>query len=182
MSLLLKIINDTQVVAHENDRDPDGNPDPWYMIAYNYAITADYNSNEVKVYQGRPDNLRGSHAGGKVNLDQLDPVVQDLIKDYNFVCGYNRDEDPNHIIDERDKRVEERYKEELQDGYISANMTSVGVAVIGNYMPDLIRSGSGYSPNPSGFPSNGPTRYPTDAALKNVGELICKLKKKSIRI
>jgi hypothetical protein len=170
-------INDTQVVAHENDVNSNGDPDPWYMIAYNYAITSDYNSNNATVHQGRPDKMKGAHAGGYVNVDQLDPVVQNLVKDYNFICGYNRDQDSEHIIDERDKATEKKYKKELKEGFISANMTSVGVAVIGNYMPDLIRTHNGYSPNPSGYPSNGPVRYPTDDALKKVGQLICKLKK-----
>lgn len=170
-------INDTQVVAHENDVNSNGDPDPWYMIAYNYAITSDYNQSDSKVYQGRPDNMKGAHAGGYVNLDQLDPTVQNLVKDYNFICGYNTDQDKNHTIDKRDYNTEKKYKKELKEGYISANMTSVGVAVIGNYMPDLIRTHNGYSPNPSGYPSNGAIRYPTDDALKKVGQLICKLKK-----
>jgi len=173
-------INDTQVVAHENDTDANGNPDPWYMIAYNYAIAADYNSNDISIYQGRPDNLKGAHAGAYINTDQLDPVVQELVKNYQFKCGYNTDKDKNHIIDKRDYKTEKKYRKDLANGKISANMTTVGVSVIGNYMPDLIPNGyGGFSSNPSGYPSNGDIRYPTEESLKKVGQLICKLKKET---
>lgn len=173
-------VHNTQVAAHENDRDSSGNPDPWYMIAYNYAITADYNGTNSTVYQGRPTTLKGAHAGGYVNLDQLDPSVRTLAENYSFKCGYNTDHDANHVIDRRDYKTERKYARELREGYISANMTTVGVSVIGNYMPDMIRRRSGgYEANPSGYPRNQGTRYPTDASLKKVGELICKLKKET---
>lgn len=171
-------IHNTQVASHENDVDSDGNPDPWYMIAYNYAVTAGYTGNNVSVYQARPTYLRGAHAGGHVNLDQLDASVREIAKKHEIKCGYNDDKDANHTIDRRNVKAQRKFNKERRNGYISANMTSVGVAVIGNYMPDMIKKRSGgFSANPSGYPRNKGVRYPADNALKKVGELICKLKK-----
>lgn len=171
-------VHNTQVAAHENDVDPFGNPDPWYMIAYNYAITADYSGDNVNVYEGRPTNLRGAHAGGHVNIDQLDESVREIARNHQIKCGYNDDQDPEHIIDRRDSRAERKFNRERSEGFISANMTSIGVSVIGNYMPDMIKKrNGGYSSNPSGYPRNQGVRYPNDNALKKVGELICKLKR-----
>ncbi len=71
-------INDTQVVMHENERNSAGEPDPWYMIAYNYVIKSPYENEagETKVYRGRPDKMKGAHAGAYVNLEQVDPQAK----------------------------------------------------------------------------------------------------------
>lgn len=168
-------LNDNQVIMHENDRDSAGNPDPWYMLAYNYVVKASYDegsSDKPKVYTGRPDHIKGAHAGAYVNLNQVDPKVRKLVKEADIKCGWNSDRDKEHSIDRVAEGPTNLTKRQIQNGYVSANITSVGVLVVGNYAPDII----GRSINPDGYPSNGPVRYPTDDALRTSAKLICQLK------
>ncbi len=61
---------------------------------------------------------------------------------------------------------------QIQAGYVSANITSVGVLVTGNYAPDILNG----RPNPSGYPRNKAPRYPGQQTLKATASLICKLR------
>lgn len=169
-------LHDLQVVTHERDRDSAGNPDPWYMIAYNYLITAPYQGSakesEVVVYQGRSDQMKGAHAGASININQLDQGTQELLETEEIKCGWNRDQDPAHSIDEVSSRSMDQMRNQIRQGYISANITSVGVLVVGNYAPDII----GRSANPGGYPANGPVRYPSEELLRSSAKLICKMR------
>ncbi|MEX1099161.1 MAG: hypothetical protein WEB87_01975, partial [Bacteriovoracaceae bacterium] len=168
-------IHDLQVVSHENDRDSAGNPDPWYMIAYNYVVKAPYEDDArdpPQVFEGRPDHIKGAHAGGHVNLDQLDPKVRRLVENSNIQCGWNKDKDSGHQMDTVSENATDLAREEINDGFVSANITSVGVLVTGNFAPDILNG----RPNVSGYPANGPVRYPSETTLRTTAKLICKLK------
>lgn len=167
-------IHDTQIVMHENDRDASGSPDPWYMIAYNYVIKSPYSgeAGAPKVYRGRPDKMKGAHAGAYVNLDQVDKEAKKELLKGPITCGYNSDEDPGHSLDVKSSRATKLTMNQISSGYVSANITSVGVMVTGNYAPDIL----GGRPNPSGYPRYGAARYPTMETLKTTAGLICQLR------
>lgn len=168
-------LHDLQVVSHENDRDAAGRADPWYMIGYNYVIQANYDESdtqEPKVYRGRPENVKGAHAGGYVNMSQVDPKVQELLKNAQFQCGWNEDGDAEHGIDKLSPNAVAQTQRQIQDGYVSANITSVGVLVTGNYAPDII----GNTLNIGGYPANGAVRYPTEGTLRASAKLICSMR------
>lgn len=168
-------LHNLQVVMHENDRDSRGRPAPWYMIAYNYIVQTPYEesaSRPPRIYRGRPDNMKGAHAGAYVNMNQVDPEVRKLLKDSDIKCGWNTDKDPDHTLDKIDARATAKVKRQIRSGLVSANITSVGVMVSGNYAPDLLNG----SLNPGGYPADGPPRYPTDSALRESARLLCKLR------
>lgn len=170
-------INDIQVVMHENDRDSSGRADPWYMLGYNYVIQSKYRniSEDLPVFTGRPDNIRGAHAGAYVNLDQVDEKARNALLNFDTRCGWNTDRDENHTIDRLNTRAIQSHQTQLARGYVSANETSVGVLVTGNYAPDII----GGRANPGGYPRNGRVRYPSESTLRTAAKLICKLKKET---
>src|SRR5665647_2028464 len=98
--------------------------DPWYMVAYSYVINSPYakSSNpEPKVTEGRPLDIVGAHAGTSafvtMNAEQLA-----MWNDGKITCGKENTEfkvDP--IL--------------LSKGKIKANVTTLGVVIVGNYAP-----------------------------------------------
>ena len=137
--------------------------DPWYMIAYSYAINTPYNgatTPKSRVTEARPMELVGAHAGS----DAFVTMNEDQKKMWNdglITCGKENQEfkiNPNLI----------------RDGKIKANVTTIGVVVIGNYAPFSKTNPNGYSPkNP---------RYPTKSTQDLVARLSCQLQKKYPKI
>ena len=161
-------LHDLQIMMRENS------PSPWYMIGYNYLVSSPPGQ-ETTVFEGRGAEMKGAHAGGFVNLDQVDPPVRELLKNSEIKCGWNTDGDSAHTIDVLDKDSMRQNEKYLRQGFVSGNVTSVGILVIGNYAPDLL----GTSINPGGYPSNGPIRYPSDNVLRTTAKSVCRLKSES---
>lgn len=167
-------INDSQVLQHEDDVSSGGFPDPWYMIAYNYLITSDgYNDQaKVQVNQGRPDIIRGAHAGGNIKVSSIDPKAKKELLKLDFQCGYNKNKTKDHSFSSRLTGTENYYKKQIKDGIVNANFTTVGVAVIGNYAPLKL----GRRTNIGGYPA-GQVRYPSKPIIEKTAKLICELKR-----
>tara|TARA_Y100000782_G_scaffold75168_1_gene81114 strand:- start:26748 stop:28433 length:1686 start_codon:yes stop_codon:yes gene_type:complete len=171
-----QLIHNIQVVAHEDSVDKNGKASPWYMIAYNYVVSAEYEGEGKelpKVYRGRPKDMKGAHAGGYVDIDKMNPEAKKALFNSSPSCGLNTDKDPSHIIDVQDYRAQRTYQKNLNKGIASANLTSVGVLVIGNYAPDIVNNAL----NPTGYPSDGPPRFPSTDALRSSAKLICQLRR-----
>ncbi len=176
-----QLIHNIQIVANEDSEDKNGRATPWYMIAYNYVVSADYEGEESelpKVYRGRPKNMKGAHAGGYVEIDKMNKDARKALFNSTPTCGYNTDKDSSHTIDREDKSSKKIYRSNLNQGIASANLTSIGVLVIGNYAPDIIKP----TPktkilNPTGYPADGPPRYPSIDALRSSAKLICQLRR-----
>lgn len=134
--------------------------DPWLMVAYSYQVTTPYVGSSTpapKVTEGRPLDLVGAHAGSDVfvpmNADQRSMWDQGQI-----VCGV---EGGNFAVDPKQVNAA---------GRIKANVTTIGVVVIGNYAP-FARD------NPNGYRPSKP-RYPTPVLLDQLARLSCQLQKK----
>src|SRR6478672_13206608 len=112
------------------------------MIAYSYVINSPYaggSAPRARVTEGRPLDIVGAHAGSNVfipmNADQ-----KKMWDDGKVTCGKENGDfkvDPTMV----------------QDGKIKANITTIGLVVIGNYSPFS-------KTNPNGYPKKNP-RYPT---------------------
>ncbi|MGE3611137.1 MAG: N-acetylmuramoyl-L-alanine amidase [Bacteriovoracaceae bacterium] len=131
----------------------------WHMVGYSYVINTPYSGNKTPtpvVSEGRPIDFVGSHAGKDIfvpmNADQ-----KKMWDDGKVVCGFEGSEfkvDPSI----------------LKDGNIKANVTTIGVVVVGNYSPFS-------ASNPNGY-RRGKTRNPTKQTLDMVARLSCQLQKK----
>lgn len=134
--------------------------DPWYMIAYHYVIHTPYKGQkkpEAKIFQGRPIDLVGAHAGSDA-FDPVDETRKKFLTENATTCGKEGgDFTPNKemIIDGKKTKI---------------NNTSIGVVIVGNYSP-FSRS------NPNGYSRNSP-RYPTAEAIDQTARLVCQLQKK----
>ncbi len=133
--------------------------DPWYMIAYSYAINSPYPGGSVpakKVTEGRPLDLVGAHAGSNVFVP-MDSSQKKLWDEGKITCGKENEEfkvDPTLVVNDT----------------IKANVTTIGLVVIGNYAP--------FSKlNPNGFSARKP-RYPTKDTQDLIARLSCQLQKK----
>ncbi len=135
--------------------------DPWYMIAYHYAVTAPYKGDkkpESKIFQGRPLDLVGAHAGSDA-FETIDEKQKKILEENPTSCGSDGgvfSPNTSMIIDGKKTK---------------ANNTSVGVVVIGNYSP-FSRS------NPNGYPKSK-VRNPTPETIDMVARLSCQLQKKN---
>lgn len=136
--------------------------DPWYMAAYSYFVNASYGGNSnvrARVTEGRPMNIVGAHAGSNVFIPMSDE--QKRMFDNGLVtCGKDGQFSASPDL--------------VRNGKIKANVTTIGVAVIGNYSP-FSRS------NPTGYNPRRP-RYPTQQTLEMLGKLSCQLQKKYPRM
>src|SRR5690606_25445378 len=98
--------------------------DPWYMIGYNYVISSPYPGNSTprpQVAEGRPVEVVGAHAGSNAYVD-MNEKQQKLWKEGKVKCGKEGEEfkvDPKIVKGTK----------------IKANVTSLGLVVIGNYAP-----------------------------------------------
>lgn len=137
--------------------------DPWYMAAYSYFVNSSYagSSNiRARVTEGRPLDVVGAHAGSNVFV----PMDADQRRQFDngaVTCGKeNGTFTSNSTL--------------IQNGKIKANVTSIGVAVIGNYSPFSRQNPSGYSPRRP--------RNPSQQTLNMLGRLSCQLQKKYPRM
>ena len=126
--------------------------DPWYMIAYSYVINAPYSgasSPRARVTEGRPLDLVGAHAGSN------------MWKDGKITCGKENGE----------FKVDPTME---KNGQIKANVSTIGLVVIGNYSPFS-------KTNPNGYSKKKP-RYPTLATQDMIARTSCQLQKKYPRM
>lgn len=133
--------------------------DPWYMIGYSYVINSAYpgaSLPKLKVTEGRPLEIIGAHAGTNAFVPMS--AEQKKIWDEKKVkCGKEGEEgefDPTMV----------------KNGKIKANVTTLGLVVIGNYAPFS-------KTNPNGYSRKNP-RYPTKSTLDSVARMSCQLQKK----
>lgn len=144
-------------------RSTDGKP--WYMVAYNYLVSErDYGgtSENPSIIQGRPPEMKGAHAGGYTR--KLSKKRKEELKRYSIKCG--RD----------DHFVETNMSKEFLNGRISGNITSLGIAVLGNYEQKYRATIGGVTIIRNASGKNKVT-YPNSAVIAKVAELACKLQR-----
>lgn len=137
--------------------------DPWYMIAYSYTINSPYPGSATprkRVTEGRPLDIVGAHAGSNVFVP-MDDFQKKLWDEGKITCGKEN----------TDFKVDPTL---VKDGKIKANVTTIGLVVIGNYAPFS-------KTNPNGYSKNNP-RYPTKATQEEIARLSCQLQKKYPRM
>ena len=131
----------------------------WYMGGYSYVVNSAYegtSSPAPLVSELRPLDLVGSHAGTEVFVP-MDNSQKEIWDSGKVVCGK---EGGDFKVD----------PEQIKGDKIKANVTTLGVVVVGNYAP--------YSrQNPSGYPASKP-RYPSDQTQDMLARLSCQLQKK----
>lgn len=133
--------------------------DPWYMIAYHYAIHLPYKGNTLPtpiVYQGRPNDLVGAHAGSDA-FETLTPNQKKLLEENPMSCGKDGGEfkpGTDTILNGNKTKI---------------NNTSIGIVVIGNYSPKT-RS------NPTGYSARSP-RHLTTEGIDMLARLVCQIQK-----
>jgi hypothetical protein len=133
--------------------------DPWYMIAYSYVINTPYpgaSTPSPKVTEGRPMEIVGAHAGSNAFVP-MNEEQQKMWDEGKITCGKTGGE----------FKVDMNL---LRDGRIKANVTTIGLVVIGNYA-QFSRS------NPNGYAANKP-RIPTNQTLELVAKTSCQLQKR----
>lgn len=137
--------------------------DPWYMIGYSYVINSAYPGQslpKLKVSEGRPIEIIGAHAGSNAFIP-MSAEQQKIWDEKKVKCGKEGEEgifDPSMV----------------KNGKIKANVTTIGLVVIGNYAPFS-------KTNPNGYSRKNP-RYPTKQTLDSVARTACQLQKKYPRI
>ncbi len=137
--------------------------DPWYMIAYSFAVNSPYPGAKVprsRATEGRPLDIVGAHAGSNAFV-QMDEVQQRIFQEGKITCG---NEDMGFKVDPN----------LVKDGKIKANVTTAGLVVIGNYAPFSRQNPNGYNPKRP--------RYPSKDTQDMVARLSCQLQKKYPRI
>lgn len=137
--------------------------DPWYMIAYSYVINSPYPGATLpraRVTEGRPLDIVGAHAGSNVFVP-MDADQKKMFDDGKITCGNDR------IGFKKDDTL-------IKDGKIKANVTTIGLVVIGNYSPFSKK-------NPNGYPVKRP-RYPTKDTQDMIARTSCQLQKKHPRM
>jgi hypothetical protein len=133
--------------------------DPWYMIAYSFTINSPYagSTNPAPlVAEGRPLDIVGAHAGSDIFIP-MNANQKKMFDDGKVTCGTEGGEfkvDPTL----------------LKNGKVKANVTTIGLVVIGNYAPFS-------KENPNGYPKNKP-RYPTKATQDMIARTACQLQKR----
>lgn len=142
------------------------NRDQWYMIGYSFTLNAPYPNGQytplkIQASEGRPIDIVGAHAGGEAFV-KMDKVQKKLWNEGKIRCGQEGGEfkvDPKELI---------------KNGKIKANVTTIGLVVIGNYAPFSEN-------NPSGYPEDQ-IRNPTKETLDGTARLACQLQKKYPRM
>jgi hypothetical protein len=141
-----------------------GTPEePWHMVAYHYVINSPYAGDGLPIPQiseGRPLHYVGAHAGAQAFV-KMNPEQKKLWDEGKIKCGKKGEAfsvHPGHVQGEN----------------IKANVTTVGVVVIGNYA--LL------SPiNPDGYTKEKP-HIASENTLDMVARLSCQLQKSFPRI
>ncbi len=124
----------------------------WYMVGYNYLIGMGSNGSSLEkpaIIQGRNPAFRGAHAGG----DTLPLGPEKINSLYSTFQSYNCKEDLTQVQSNRSNITTKNICEDTsfknnkfkcamttsnvadvnEDGSLSGNMTSIGVAVVGNF-------------------------------------------------
>lgn len=133
--------------------------DPWYMIGYSYVLNTPYSGQtypRMKMSEGRPIEIVGAHAGSNAFVPMTEEQKKVWAKK-EVKCGKEGEEgvfDPTLV----------------KNGKIKANLSTVGLVVVGNYAPFSKH-------NPNGYSSKNP-RYPSRATLDSVARMACQLQKK----
>lgn len=145
-------------------RSTDG--DPWFMIGYNYLISETAHGGTEQnpaIIQGRAPEVRGAHAGGYTRV-LSDERKKELSK-YDIKCG--RDE----------TWTQKNMSTEFKDNKISGNITTIGVAILGNYETSYSISAGGVVilKNAKGGKK---ITYPSEYVLRKTADLACHLQKK----
>ena len=156
------------IVLHHSETVPTKSPQDinqyhldrgWYMGGYSYVVNGAYpgaSTPASAVTEGRPLDLVGSHAGSDVFVPMSDKQ-KELFNSGKVLCGKEGGEfdvDMNQI----------------RGNTIKANVTTLGIVVIGNYVV--------YSrQNPAGYPRTKP-RYITSQTQDMIARLSCQLQKK----
>lgn len=156
------------IVLHHSETPPNRTPATinqfhldrgWYMSGYSYMVNAAYPgtvSPALSVTEGRPIDIVGSHAGTEAFVT-MTPAQQAIWDAGKIVCG----------LDGGEFKVDPA---QLRNGKIKANVTTLGVVVIGNYVPYSRR-------NPGGYPRSK-VRNPTTQTQDAIARLSCQLQKK----
>jgi len=132
--------------------------DLWYMIGYSFIINSPYAGNKVppaRVTEGRPMDIVGSHAGSGAFVS-MNEEQQKIWDENKILCG-------------KEGGVFSKDLSLINGGNIKANVTTIGVVVMGNYAPfDQY--------NPGGYSRNRP-RHPTPQTLDMIARLSCQIQK-----
>ena len=137
--------------------------DPWYMIAYSYVVNSPYAGSltpRARVTEGRPLDLVGAHAGSNIFVP-MDEDQKKMWKDGKITCGKEGGE----------FKVDPTME---KNGTIKANVSTIGLVVIGNYSPFS-------KTNPNGYSKKNP-RYPTLQTQDMIARTSCQLQKKYPRM
>ena len=143
--------------------------DPWYMIGYNYVISELFEGatpQKPKVFQGRPPEFKGAHAGGYTK--PLTAKERKQIEEKKIYCG-----NPNSKLENTD--IKTQFNE---DGGISGNLVSYGIAVIGNYShTEYMWNGIAYIPKNINTTTPDRAPVPTEQIIDSVARLSCQLQR-----
>lgn len=133
--------------------------DPWYMIGYSFILNTPYLSEREfpqQLYEGRPLEIVGAHAGSQAFVE-MTPLQRNLWEQGEVTCG----------SENTDFTVQDHL---IRNGRIKANVTTLGVVVVGNYSPFSRTNPGGYSPKSP--------RFLTDKGKDALARLSCQLQKK----
>jgi len=156
------------IVIHHSETSPTTSPEQindmhlnqqWYMAGYTFMVNSAYpNSSKprLRATEGRPIEYVGAHAGTGVFV-KMNELQKKLWNEGKIICGT-----------EEDKLVKDETL--MQGDKIKANVTTIGLVVIGNYAPMSVRNPNGY-----GKLEN---RAPTLETLDGVARLACQIQKK----
>lgn len=142
-----------------NDMHLNRSPAPWHMIGYSYVVNTPYSGAKVptaSAFEGRPLDFVGSHAGSSAFVP-MNEEQKKMWDEGKVTCGFEG----------KEFKVN---PELLQEGKIKANVTTIGVVVVGNYAPFS-------KENPNGYSLKRP-RYPTKQTQDMLARLSCQLQKK----
>ena len=140
--------------------------DPWYMVGYNYLISESFQGaspSTPKVFQGRPPEYQGAHAGGK--KFKLNKDEKEFFKGKTITCGGKTE----FILDKA-----------RQESGLKGNFRSYGVAIIGNYTPVSFEEIAGVA-----TPTNllaGKQQIPSQATIDAIAKLSCDIQNKNKRV
>ncbi len=102
--------------------------DPWLMVGYNYLVEDELplwrpgykESDEARVYTGRPLRVQGAHAGGRT--PPLTEDEKEFYKDKYVFCGNQHQGFEKKLV-----------LDTLKENTLSGNLTSFGVSDLGDY-------------------------------------------------
>lgn len=160
-----KYINPYEInEAHINDPT---HSEPWHMIGYNYVISDNFLNGTPElpqVFQGRPIDRKGAHAGGYTN--RLKSSERQFYRQFPILCG-------NEQIGFTPSTIREQMD---SSGGISGNLASIGIAVSGSFTPVRIRNIAGVAVADN--INRDRASLPTQAQVERVATLACSIQKK----